>query len=105
MGKPFFVMERRRGWVIRAAWPPDFGDDIEVNRAIEYFEDGLLTQGVALIAWPADYGVSGVMSFMVNHTGAVYEKDMGEDTGALVGLVEVYDPDSSWSLVVSEDEP
>ena len=73
--------------------------------AIEYFEDGLLTQGVALIAWPADYGVSGVMSFMVNHTGAVYEKDMGEDTGALVGLVEVYDPDSSWSLVVSEDEP
>jgi len=73
--------------------------------AIEYFEDGLLTRGVALIAWPADYGVSGVMSFMVNHTGAVYEKDMGEDTGALVGLVEVYDPDSSWSLVVSEDEP
>ncbi|HSF87435.1 MAG TPA: phosphotransferase family protein [Acidimicrobiia bacterium] len=34
MGKPFFVMERRRGWVIRAAWPPDFGDDIEVRRRL-----------------------------------------------------------------------
>ena len=72
--------------------------------AVEYFEDGLLTRGIALIAWPADYGVSGVMSFMVNHTGAVYEKDMGEETGALVDLVELFDPDSSWSLVVSEDE-
>jgi len=72
--------------------------------ALEYFKDGLLTQGIALIAWPADYGVSGAMSFMVNHTGAVYEKDLGEDTDALVDRVQVYDPDSSRTPVVSEDD-
>ena len=72
--------------------------------AIDYFEDGRLTRGIALIAWPADYGVSGVMSFMVNHRGTVYQKDLGEDTNALVENVDVYNPDSSWSVVESGDD-
>jgi hypothetical protein len=70
----------------------------------EYFVDGALTQGIALIAWPANYGGSGVMSFMVNHEGVVYQKDLGEDTSTLVERIEVYDPDSSWSIVEPEDD-
>ena len=61
--------------------------------AMEYFVDGQLTQGVALLAWPADYGMSGVKSFMINHDGVVYEKDLGEETDATVESIELFDPD------------
>ena len=70
--------------------------------AREYFVDGLLAQGVALLAWPAQYGVSGVKSFIVNHEGIVYEKDLGEDTAAAVQGIELFDPDNSWSVVAPE---
>lgn len=70
----------------------------------EYFVDGALTQGIALLAWPANYGGSGVMSFMVNHEGVVYQKDLGEDTNSVVESIQVYDPDSSWSIVEPEDD-
>ena len=72
--------------------------------AIEYFQDGALTGGVALIAWPASYEVSGVMSFMINQDGLVYEKDLGEDTATVVEGIEEFDPDDSWSLVDSADD-
>jgi hypothetical protein len=67
----------------------------------EYFVDGLLTKGIALIAWPADYGASGVMSFMVNHEGVVYQKDLGENTQAVAETIREFDPDSSWAVVES----
>jgi len=72
--------------------------------AAEYFVDGLLTQGVALLAWPADYGASGIMSFMINHDGVVYQKDFGEETGMDVEKIQVFDPDSSWSIVESDED-
>ncbi|MEZ5572447.1 MAG: DUF2950 domain-containing protein [Halioglobus sp.] len=72
--------------------------------AQEYYVDGVLAQGVALIAWPADYGVSGVMSFMVNHDGDVYQKDMGEDTAIAVDTIAVFDPDGSWSKVDPDED-
>jgi len=82
-----------------------YAQDSDANGgAKDYFEDGLLTRGIALIAWPADYAVSGVMSFMVNHRGTVYQKDLGEDTDVVVDLIDVYNPDSSWSIVESEDD-
>ena len=65
--------------------------------ASEYFSGGQLTQGVALLAWPAEYGVSGVMTFMINHEGVIYEKDLGDNTAAEVAKIDVFDPDSSWS--------
>ena len=65
--------------------------------ASEYFSGGQLTQGVALLAWPAEYGVSGVMTFMINHEGVIYEKDIGDNTAAEVAKIDVFDPDSSWS--------
>lgn len=70
--------------------------------AMDYFSDGKLTQGIALLAWPAEYGVSGLKSFMVNHDGVVYEKDFGENTGNEVEKIENFNPDDTWS--VSGDE-
>jgi len=67
--------------------------------ALEYFAEGRLVNGFALIAWPADYGVSGVKTFMVNQDGVVYEKDLGEETAAAVTTIELFDPDASWSTV------
>ena len=67
--------------------------------ALEYFEEGRLVKGFALIAWPADYGVSGVQTFVVNQDGAVYQKDLGEDTATAVTYVELFDPDGSWTRV------
>jgi hypothetical protein len=70
--------------------------------AAEYFVDGKLTGGIALIAWPADYGASGVMSFIVNHEGVVYQKDLGENTRAVAQALQKFDPDSSWVVVESQ---
>jgi len=72
--------------------------------AKEYFEDGLLTGGVALLAWPAEYGVSGVKSFLVNQDGVVYEKDLGEDTAATAEKIQTFDPDPSWVVVEAGDD-
>ena len=62
----------------------------------EYFKDGLLTEGFALLAWPADYQVSGVMTFIVNQDGVVFQQDLGDDTATAAGLIQSFDPDSSW---------
>ncbi len=67
--------------------------------AKEYFEGGRLINGFALIAWPADYGVSGVKTFMVNQDGTVYEKDLGDDTATAITTIELFDPDSTWAKV------
>jgi hypothetical protein len=68
--------------------------------AREYFKDGLLTEGFAGIAWPADYGASGVMTFIVNQDGVVFQKDLGEDTATLVEGIKSFDPDASWTAIV-----
>ena len=72
--------------------------------AMSYYEDGLLVNGFALIAWPAEYGVSGVMTFIVNQDGVVFQKDLGEDTATRVEDVVLYDPDSSWTAIVPATE-
>jgi hypothetical protein len=72
--------------------------------AREYFKDGLLTEGFALIAWPADYGSSGVMTFIVNQDGVVFQKDLGEDTASAVEAIQAFDPDSSWTAIVPPAE-
>lgn len=60
-------------------------------------DDGFLTRGFAVIAWPAKYGNSGVMTFMVNHRGLVFENDLGADTEQLAVAIDSYDPDYSWT--------
>jgi hypothetical protein len=72
--------------------------------AREYFKDGLLTEGFAIIAWPADYGASGVMTFIVNQDGVVFQKDLGEDTATAVQAIQAFDPDGSWVAVAPPEE-
>ena len=55
--------------------------------------------GFALIATPAEYGNSGVMTFLVNHAGVVYQKDLGKRTESLAGRIILFDPDQTWKKV------
>jgi hypothetical protein len=57
---------------------------------------GRMIGGFALVAYPAQYGNSGVMTFIVNHDGVVYEKDLGPDTAAVARAMKLYNPDSTW---------
>jgi hypothetical protein len=67
--------------------------------AKDYIKDGHMVHGFALIAFPARYGDSGVMSFIVNQNGIVYEKNLGPGTAKIAAGMMVYDPDSSWKVV------
>jgi hypothetical protein len=55
--------------------------------------------GFALVAYPAKYGASGVMSFIVNHDGVVYQKDLGEDTEETALGMTIFNPDTTWKKV------
>lgn len=59
-------------------------------------EKGLMTGGFAAIAWPAKYGNSGVMTFMINARDIVFQKDLGPETAALASAITTFDPDSTW---------
>lgn len=67
--------------------------------ASSYIVDGEMSGGFGLIAYPADYSRGGIMTFIVNRDGVVHEKDLGEDTLAVAGGVEAYDPDGTWAEV------
>jgi hypothetical protein len=67
--------------------------------AKSYLAGELLKDGVALVAYPAQYKSSGVMTFMINHDGIVYQKDLGENTTDLAKAVTEYNPDKSWKKV------
>jgi hypothetical protein len=67
--------------------------------AHKYVMGNNMIGGFALIAWPAEYGVTGIRTFIVNHDGQVYEKDLGPKTATLSPAIVKYDPDSSWTLV------
>jgi hypothetical protein len=72
--------------------------------ARDYFKDGLMTQGFALLAWPAAYGTSGVQTFIVNQDGNVFQKDLGKDTAIAVEAIDSFDPDSTWAAVEETPE-
>jgi hypothetical protein len=67
--------------------------------AFNYVVKGKMIGGFALIAYPADYGNSGVMTFLVNHAGTVYQKDLGKRTEALTARITLFDPDQTWKKV------
>lgn len=64
--------------------------------ATDYVVKGKMIGGFALVAYPARYRASGVKTFIVNHDGIVYSKDLGRDTRVIAQTIERYDPDSSW---------
>jgi hypothetical protein len=67
--------------------------------AKSYVRNGRMTEGYALVAWPAKYNDTGVMTFIVNQDGVVYQKDLGPGTAAAVRAITTYNPDPSWSRV------
>jgi hypothetical protein len=65
----------------------------------DYLINGHFIGGFALIAWPADYGKTGIMTFLVNHYGDIYEKDLGADTAKIAAGTSDYNPTEEWTLV------
>jgi hypothetical protein len=67
--------------------------------AMDYVINGKMTAGFGLLAYPAQYGVSGIMTFEVNQQGIVYEKDLGPKTEEVAKAITQYDPDKTWQKV------
>lgn len=64
-----------------------------------YLQNGLMTKGFGLIAWPSDYKSTGMMTFIVDKAGIVYQKDLGPRTMEIASAYSAYDPDETWSPV------
>jgi len=65
--------------------------------AYDYIFKASMIGGFAVVAWPAKYGNSGIMTFVVNHDGVVYQKNLGKNTGKIVKSMTKYDPDKTWA--------
>jgi hypothetical protein len=72
---------------------------------MNYLVDGNLTGGFALVAYPEHWDQSGVMTFIVNQDGKVYQQNLGEKTSRIAGTMKSYNPDSAWTLVGDGGEP
>ena len=70
--------------------------------AYDYLVGENMIGGFALVAWPAEHADSGVMTFLVNHDGKVFEKDLGPETAELVKAITSFDPDDSWKPAPTE---
>jgi Protein of unknown function (DUF2950) len=67
--------------------------------AVDYVVNGKMIGGFGLVAYPAEYRNSGVMTFIVNHEGTVFQKDLGPHTAELAEQIAAFNPDSSWTKV------
>lgn len=72
---------------------------------LDYVVRGKMIGGFALVAYPAAYRNSGVMTFLVNHQGTVYEKDLGPDTARIIAGMTAFNPDSTWRRVTDVAQP
>lgn len=68
----------------------------------DYIVDGKLKDGFALVAYPDKYGISGIMTFIVNQDGIVWQSDLGEDTATRAGALRNFDPDGTWIPIPQE---
>lgn len=64
----------------------------------DYIINGNMIGGFALVAWPAEYGETGIMTFIVNQQGRVYQKDLGLKTAKIAAAMKEYNPDPTWTL-------
>jgi Protein of unknown function (DUF2950) len=72
---------------------------------LDYVVRGNMIGGFALVAYPAEYRNSGVMTFLVNHQGVVYQKDLGPDTARIASGMTAFNPDNTWQRVTDADQP
>ena len=70
--------------------------------AQDYVANGEMSRGFALVAWPATYDVTGVMSFIINQDGILHEKDLGPETQQASAAMSLYNPDASWQTVTNK---
>jgi hypothetical protein len=66
---------------------------------VDYVVRGKMIGGFALVAYPAEYGNSGVMTFVVNYAGTVFQKDLGERTTKIAERMTSFNPDQTWKKV------
>ena len=71
--------------------------------ALDYRTKGRLRRGFALIAWPAEYGLDGTQTFLLNHLGDIYEKDLGANTARIAQAMTTFNPDRSWATYAGLD--
>ncbi len=106
---PLAAMAAREGYSGSAATPVPFqgyyfriltaqGENAP-GGAYDYVVKGNMILGFGLIAHPAKYGSSGIMTFIVNQQGAVYQKDLGKNTAEAAAAIRTYDPDGTWRKV------
>lgn len=69
--------------------------------AYDYIIGNRMRAGFALVAWPIQYGETGVTTFMISHDGVLYQKDLGPNSASIAGEMKVFNPDSSWSKVTA----
>ena len=103
---PFVAQAAEKGYTKKADKPiPYHGYYFKILKgqgpnapggAYNYVINGHMVAGYALVAWPAEYNVSGVMTFIVNQNGTVYQKDLGPKTDGVVKAMTVYNPDRTW---------
>jgi hypothetical protein len=65
----------------------------------DYVVDGKMVGGFAIVAYPAEYGNSGVMTFIINQDGVLFQKDLGKTTAETATAMSEFDPDTGWSQV------
>jgi hypothetical protein len=70
---------------------------------LDYVVNGVMIGGFALVAWPAEYRVTGVQTFIVSYEGIVYQKDLGPDTAKIAAAMTLYNPDKSWHRTDDEE--
>lgn len=104
---PLFASASKEGYEFDATKPSPYhgyyfkilaaqGPDA-AGGSFPYVVNGNMVAGFAMVAWPADYGNSGIMTFLVNANGLVYQKDLGEKTGEIASAMREYNPDATWS--------
>jgi hypothetical protein len=71
--------------------------------AEDYLQNGKMTGGFALLAWPAKYQDSGIMTFIVGKDGVVYQKDLGDKTADAGTTITAFDPGNGWNVVLSPE--
>jgi hypothetical protein len=79
--------------------------DAAKGGAKDYLANGKMTGGFAVVAWPAKYKDSGIMTFIVGKDGVIYEKDLGEKTSEEVATITAYNPAEGWSVVLAPESP
>ncbi len=104
---PLVAQAQAAGYSARGMPRPYYGYYFRILRrqgahapggAKDYVIEGRMTGGFALLAYPAEYGDSGVMTFMVSEQGIVFEKNLGPGTASLARTIDQYDPDESWRV-------